>query len=166
MSSGTGPRRSPSTCPEVLEKKMRCSRSCLCSPTHSAVTPCCTWIYFSNNFSAHADGERRGAGSNWKGGIGKVSVGRVFRSARVLGARRRHAPRYSCLCSRTHSAVTPCCTLIFAHPAAVLWPSTVAYKVMAYLVMAYIVMAIDGGLHSYGLFSYGLYSYGHRRRAT
>ena len=34
---------------------------------------------FFGDSSEHADGERRGAGSNREGGVGKVPVGRVFR---------------------------------------------------------------------------------------
>ena len=48
---------------------------------------------FLDPFSAHADGERRGARSDRRLGIGNVSVGRTSRSARVLGVRRRRAPR-------------------------------------------------------------------------
>ena len=61
-----------------------------------------TWILFLffSDVSAHADGERRGAGSDSEGRVGRVSARRILRkpqeTATVLGDRRRHAPRLCC----------------------------------------------------------------------
>ena len=56
---------------------------------------------FFNQLFGHADGERRGAGSTSEGrqqkGLGETRLETPSRSTRVLGVRRRRAPRY---CSR------------------------------------------------------------------
>ena len=45
----------------------------------------CTVTSAFNNFSAHADGDRRGAGSESEGGVGRVAVRRVFRHLQIDG---------------------------------------------------------------------------------
>ena len=47
--------------------------------------------FFLNDFSAHADGEHRGARSNREGGVGKVSAGRAF-GCLEIGAGPRRSP--------------------------------------------------------------------------
>ena len=47
------------------------------------------FFIYSNDFSAHADGERRGAGSNREGSVGKVLVRRIVRYLQIDTGPRR-----------------------------------------------------------------------------
>ena len=54
-----------------------------------------SFFYYFLCLSAQADGERRGAGSNprLRKGLGEARLQATSSPARVLGVRRRHAPR-------------------------------------------------------------------------
>ena len=95
---GLAPRRSPSSCAEKLFKID--PRSGKVEPpigasvgasvddssnasTSSSVGPEVEHGSIFDNFSGHADGERRGAGTKSEDSIGKVSVGRVVGSLQI-----------------------------------------------------------------------------------